>query len=907
MAALPQSGAAPVLIVDTPAAVQGVKHALAQTGWPGREQGAPLPWCGSLAQAFAQLADRALALGIANAPPRPDALRRVQLAQLLLDHAALSVSLGGSAKAALDLAAQWVDIFQGWEWLEVAGNRFAPQAGGTAFQADITTLAALAQQNRQPDDHADWAATHAPRMPDFGNVPVVFCLGRTPAPLDIAVAKTLWGASDDQLQVLLPQLPDQDPRAIAQGAAFIIPTAPRLRIAAHSVEEAAWSAAQTIMQWRAQGMDDIGVVPLDRKIVRRLRALLDRAGEPLNDRSGWSLDTAVAASAVTGISELLTHRATTQSLLEWIHSPFVAAALRDQFGFGFQERQTVDAALRGFGRIAPVQLKMLLDQHLLPAAFAPMAHLPSDQRLSVNDWVSRLLQALEQCGLQALLAEDAAGQAIVAALQQLQAQSGANPALVSVTLWQAVLAERLSESRFSEPTTESAVRVCAMDSLAWRPPQGLLLVGADATRLPQRPTPRFFEPNRLAEMGLQLLPEIAEAERFAQFASIWAAPFPMTLIACSDKPDSEVEFSGWIELLSLTRHDLIEQQSATEFLSQRSIHLAPYSAPPSLQAVWPHPLPPTLTVSALQSLADCSYQFYLQTLLGFAPMTELQEEAAPSDLGSLLHLALKKATVPRANAEEWQEWLEQEIDRVLRTPFFQKRHDHGVRLPIPAAMAASLRAQALAVVPELARWLLSRAAAGSACNHSLITTEHPVERELTPVGITIKGRIDRIEQTEAGLHLIDFKTTEAGDLKRRVKTVGEDVQLPLYAWLMAQAVPVAQNDRAVQNDQAAQTKSATPAPTVLSAAYVSVRREAVKEVAVAADTPQALAEHTQATLELLAHKLLSIQKGEPIWAEGIQKDKKICERCRVRGICRRDDLLIASEMMASEQTEGSDE
>ena len=872
-----------IILVETPFAIEGIKKALATSGWPGRDQGLPLPRCVGLDQALSEIVDQALALGLARVSPRPLALRRVQLAQGLLDHPGLSATLGGSAKAALDLAAQWVDIFQGWEWLAHGGAGFKAQAADSGFAADVATLAALQDQNRQTNDSADWAASHAPLLPGFGQTEVIFCLGRTPTPLELAMAKTLWGASDDQLHVvddsmfsLLSHAVQAD-TSIPTAITAITPAAPRHCISAHSVEEVAWSAAQIIMDWRAQGLNDIGVVPLDRKAVRRLRALLDRAGEPFTDRTGWSLDTSVAAGAVIGLSELLTHRANTQSLLEWIHSPFVAKAFRQQFGFDAQERQALDAALRGFGRVAPVQLTMLFEQNLLPSGLSALVQLASDQRRSIHAWATCLEQALEQCGLAALLAEDIAGQAIIAALQILRAQSSADSSQVSVLLWQAVLTELFNQSRFSEPPGNSAVRVCSLNSLAWRPPQAVVMVGADAGRLPARPTPRFFEPHRLAEMGLQLSPEITEAEALAQFASVWAAPFPMALIAASDKPDGEVEFSGWIELLSLKPHHFIQTQSATTFLKKRAINISSYSAAPSLEAIWSEPLPGSLSVSALQSLANCSFQFYLQTLCGYAPMTLLEEEAAPSDLGSLLHLVLKKATQPQTSVEEWQQWLSLEIDRVLRTAFFQKRRDQIMPLPIPVALAVSLRTQAQAVVPELAQWLFNRHRSDAQPKLQLVMTEQPVSRPIEPLGITIKGRIDRIELTKNGVRLIDFKTTEAGELKRRVKTVGDDIQLSVYAWLMEKEESLLQGQM------------------LTSAAYVSVRREAIHEITVAAETVESLRAHTQATLELLIQKLRSIEQGEPIRAEGIEKDKKICERCRVRGICRRDDIVIDTE------------
>jgi ATP-dependent helicase/nuclease subunit B len=846
---------APVLLVDSPFAVQALKRVLAGCGWPGRASGAPLPWCGSLEQGFEALVSEKVSGTVSGTVPdtlpRSVTVRSVQLAQQLLDHPGLSSSLGGSAKAALDLAGQWVEIFEGWEWLDQAGSNSHAQALEGQIGADLKTLQNLQNANQQRNDRALWAAENAPGQALYGQREVWFCMGRTPSDLEFAVAKILWGASDTQIRVFSLSLSETLPTAAES----------RQLIAAQSLEEAAWSAAQVILQWRSQGLNDIGVVPLDRKVVRRLRALLDRAGEPFSDRSGWSLDTTVAATALVGLNDLLTGRSTTQSLLEWLNSPFVSRVLQQRFAFGIELREGLDSALRGFGRIAPVSFAAFLEKGLLPQTMRDLVPLCDDKRARLSQWSDRLLSALEICGLEEELAKDAAGQSVIAALQVLAAESADSREPVSAALWQAVLAELLSRSRFAEPPSDAAVCVCSLSSLLWRLPQAVLVIGAEAGRLPERSVPRFFEPQRFAQMGLQPAPEQIQSELFAQFVSAWAAPFPMSMIACSEKPDAEVEFSGWIELLALKPHHAIDRVNASEFVTRRRVALEKFPCDVSLQAQFEGSLPQALSVSSLQSLANCSLQFYLQTLCGLAPMQLLEDEAAPSDLGSLLHLALRGAVSSKASASEWEAWLEKEIDRVLAIPLFQNRRGKKLPLSMPQSLCASLRAEAMAVVPALAKWL------GRHGPPRPTLTEQPVSRTLEPFGITIKGQIDRVEQTEQGLHLIDFKTTNPTELKRRLKTIEDDVQLALYAWLLSPQ-------------------------KIESATYVSIRREGVEDIGVASDSAETLAQRVEATITLITEKLQSILNGDPIQAEGMYKHKSICERCAVRGICRRDDLSM---------------
>ena len=870
MASLDPMGPAPVLVVDSPFTAQALKAAVAGIGWPGQARGAPLPWSGSLDQAF-ELKVSSLPQA---SPPRSLTARRVQLAQQLLDHPGIADSLGGSPKAALGLAAKWVKIFDGWEWLEAEArppNTASSLVDAPHLSADLGMLRALHAQNRSESDRATWMARHAGPQ----ETPVWFCMAQSPSPSQRAMASLIWRQPAASIRVFAaPAIASLE--ALHEQLAPDGPISTRRLVSAQSMEESAWAALQCILDWRAQGIDDIGLVALDRKMLRRLRALLERAGESLADGSGWALDTTVAASAVTGLNDLLLDQATTQSVLEWVHSPFVRKGLGERLGFKADDRQRLDEALRAFGRVAPIRLKALSDQGLLPMQTLAQKAAVRQARQPLAAWAEMLLEAIEETGLESELAQDTAGQALSAAVQQLRAESISDTNPIEAPLWQALLQEALSQSRFVAPVADAHVRVCALSSLSWAAPKAVLVLGADPQRLPERPVAEFFEPRRFAEMGLANPPELIEAEGFGQLVSVWMKPLPMVFMACAEKPDSKAEFSNWIELLAMVRPDWTDRQNAAALVGHYELNLQPDAARTDEPTVFRGVLPAQISVTELQRLVDCPYQFYLQRLLGFAPVADLEEESPPTDLGSLMHQVLADATMAHQTEADWADWLEQAIDTRLARPFSRRKEDDSFRLMVPSALHAKLRAEAKALVPRLSVWLKSREqelapSAVSGAARPKTQTETAVEREITALGILIKGRIDRWEETNGGALLIDFKTSDPKTLEKNIKKADRDVQLPLYAWLIG------------------------PKETAVDARYISIRRSAIKEIGLAQASGQPIAQLTDAVLEQVSQALRGLSEGAVIEPLGMTREKTVCDRCNVRGICRRDDRLPAED------------
>ncbi|MBU6142930.1 MAG: PD-(D/E)XK nuclease family protein [Betaproteobacteria bacterium] len=879
----------PALITDSPAAAAALKSALAAVQWPGRKQGRPLPWCGSLDQAVQHAVFQIASHGGVNDVSLPRALcaRRVELAQHLLDHSALKHALAGSARAALLLAGQWVDIFEGWDWLGAAHRGLpATSADANSIASDLRVLAELYRATSNAEDQVPWITQGLKkhqRQSSLCTDAVWFCLGRSPSQRELAMAEILFGVQDSQITVFGFQ--SIDPLTASEVAPA---SQERELIAACTLEETAWAGVQSILQWRARGFTDIGVLALDRKVVRRMRALLQRAGEPFGDRSGWALDTTVAASAIAGLNQLLCGPITTQTLLEWVHSPFVATGLKASCGFDAKKRQMLDVAVREAGRVTEISLATLAQEGLLtlPAEVFEMARRRGRQPLA--RWVDQLLQAAEALGLDAALASDPAGEAVLAALQILQQQSMADSLAISSSLWNTVLAEELNRARFVEPTEEAKVRVVSASSLLWQKPQALLVIGADAKRLPQREMPRFFEPSQLAEMGLGLDPIEEESEGFTAFTALWRSDLPITMIATSDEPDSAVQFSPWVELQTS-----MPVKKAAEMISPLMLDCSLLPAltedfQAETQLRWDLGLPDTISVSESQRLVDCPYQYALSSLLALSQCDALEESAQASDLGSLLHHVLKAAPAGFDSEALCADWLHRQIDQSLEQPWRWGGPGATLKLPLPRPIWAQLGAEAFAIVPRLARWLATQSATNSASDSgSVIQTELPLRAQIPDVGVTLKGRLDRLD-VQRGV-VMDFKTSDPKLLKKRLGPDGNELQLQLYAWLL-------------QAQQSAQP--------VRAARFVSIRREAVTEIDLTPHDGTSIAQLGVQALESVRSELKEIADGAPVQARGIDADAQICQYCAVRGICRRDDYRLDAARSAidtnnsAEQTDG---
>ncbi len=78
--------------------------------------------------------------------------------------------------------------------------------------------------------------------------------------------------------------------------------------------------------WWLEGKRNIGIVTNDRKLARRVRALLERANILIQDAAGWRLSTTSAAAALIRWLDCIESNFFYGSLLDLLKSPFLHLA-----------------------------------------------------------------------------------------------------------------------------------------------------------------------------------------------------------------------------------------------------------------------------------------------------------------------------------------------------------------------------------------------------------------------------------------------------------------------------------------------------------------------------------------------------------------------------------------------------
>ena len=119
-------------------------------------------------------------------------------------------------------------------------------------------------------------------------------------------------------------------------------------------------------------------------------------------------------------------------------------------------------------------------------------------------------------------------------------------------------------------------------------------------------------------------------------------------------------------------------------------------------------------------------------------------------------------------------------------------------------------------------------------------------------GISLRGRIDRIDRKEQERLVLDYKTQSDQALRNKLKEPGEDVQLACYAY----------------------------AQEANEAAFVSIENGKVKTV----PPPHGVAQLAQLNVARLESVTSRIRAGAALPANGIDQ---ACVYCEMRGVCRK--------------------
>lgn len=580
---------------------------------------------------------------------------------------------------------------------------------------------------------------------------------------------------------------------------------------AGSDEEEANAIDIQVRRWLLEGKRRIAVVTENRKLARRVRALLERADIAPQDVAGWALSTTSAAAAVERWLECIEEDFNWLPLVDLLKSPFVLADLdpaqlrnavyrleRDivhrentASGLARYRRRIGDRAERLYGWLPDTSRVLLAVLERLEQAAAPLLDLRRNNRKApAGKLLDALGESLAALAMQDTLAQDAAGSRLLQVLEHMQAAAQRAPAQMDWLEFRAWLGRNLERFNFTPQAAADTVQLTTLAQTRLQCFDAIVIAGAEQEYLPGAGAPApFFNNGVRRELGLATLGEKL-GQRLHDFRRLLESA-PHILVTARGEHDGEaVPRSPWLDALCAF-HEL----AWGETLEVRELHAlvaapaarvvrvdtrelpAPLRRPaPSIAAAR---IPRNFSASSYQSLVNCPYQFYAARCLGLAPREEIRLALSRADYGALVHRCLEAFhnDLPKLPGPFSGEFslarrdaaiaLLEEISDAVFARDLRDNFEHR-------AWLQQWRGQ----IPDYVDWQIARAE-----NWRVAAVEVQAERELAP-GITLKGRIDRIDhgtRGAPGTAIVDYKTGYIGKLDEVL--AGEAVQLPFYALL----------------------------------------------------------------------------------------------------------------------------
>ena len=615
-------------------------------------------------------------------------------------------------------------------------------------------------------------------------------------------------------------------------------------LAAGSMEDEAVSGARTVLAWLAEGRSRIAIIAQDRVVARRIRALLERAQVMVTDETGWKLSTTRAAASLAAWFDLVATRAGTPALLDLLKSPFVLTEHANKSALVLEAELALRAAnVAGGWEAMRTALRGAPAAHALAMQMQNLAQRFSGRK-TLAEWVQLTDATMRQLEMRSALEADAAGIQVVRMLEQLDGESALVTSAFSFSEWRALVGLQMEATPFIAPAVDDRVLMLPLAAARLRSFDAVLMIGADARHLPSAQNETLFFANAVRrELGLHTR-ESRQRQQLRDFTGLLQAN-PAVVLSWQAQRDGEPNpASLWIERLALSqaRAGLGELRRHQVDITPRRLRATPPSPPrPSAPSL----LPQRLSASGYNSFIACPYQFFAARMLGLSGLDEFSDMPEKRDYGDWLHQVLHayhSALLADAAAEAQREsLLRQCTEQVFGAALARNT----------AAIAFYARWQK--ALPAYLAWANEREAQG----WQFVMGERRFERTLEwrGGGITLHGRIDRIDCNADGERaVLDYKTRDAASLRAKLKD-GEDHQLAFYGLL-------------------------SDAP-VASASYVAL--EPTRNKAGDAEAPR-YAESQQALLAHIVASMQAIADGAPLQANGIET---VCQYCEVRGLCRK--------------------
>lgn len=650
---------------------------------------------------------------------------------------------------------------------------------------------------------------------------------------DDPMAHTLqqaWQLTDPPLRNRAAVLAQRIPVSPLQGRITLGP-APHLEAEARAV--ATWVARQL-----NEGQRELALIALDRETSRRVRALLERMDVLVADETGWTLSTTAAATVIDRWLECVASDFPHIELLDLLKSPFVLGnpAAREDQVLAFElalRRHGVSQGMADIRRLAQREFGAL------PVWLATLFHARQrfeQRRAPLAVWLGRLTDSLASLDALASLKADAAGASLLETLDTLRRDLADDSEKYGFGEWRRWLNLALESSSFIDASVASSIVLTSLPAARGRLFDAVAVIGADARHLPARPAPGLFSQTTRAQLGLSTARDEADAATADLMQLLIQGP---ALLSWQAWHDDEPNPASPLVLRLQALHraawgtDLPEQRIGTPPTQASPLPDPCVQPAPTVSATQ---LPRHYSPTAYQTLIDCPYRFFARSVLGIRELDEADESLDKSDYGNALHRILK--AFHDSNPPPERDAALAQLNALSAAEF----------AVLPAYTAAAWASQWNRIQPAYIDAWLAHASQG--WRYESGETDFSVPHTVEGLGeITLHGRVDRVDAKGDTRYVIDYKTSAAQNLRKKLKAPDEAVQLPFYAWLCEAA-----------------------------AAYLPINEAPVAALELDGETDvAAISLRLPALLEAIA-------KHAALRAHGIDG---VCKHCEARGLCRK--------------------
>lgn len=570
-------------------------------------------------------------------------------------------------------------------------------------------------------------------------------------------------------------------------------------------EEQAHAVELQVRRWLLEGKNNIGIVTENRRLARRVRALLERAEVPLLDLAGWALSTTRAGAVLERWLECIEEDFSHLALLDLLKSPFIFSELDPQLvkhatyrlEHDIIRHENIARNLHRYKKSISLRAnKLQWSSEISELLITILDTFESANKIlkpllkgthNATDYIEALSSSLEVLGMSELFKADAAGERVMEMLDTLKHSATQYPLTFSWADFRTWLGRSLEQFVFTPEKSSSPVVLMGLAQSRLQKFDALIIASAEHEHLPGKTniTP-FFNNAVRRQLNLATTHEVL-SERFHHFRRLLESAPEILITANNEENGEDVPISPWLEIIHRFYQQAYSsslQDSELKALVNHTSSWVIRSSDDSLpakttQATTTLPknlIPKSYSPSSYQKLMDCPYQFFAAHGLNLAVSEEVQEALSKSDYGERVHKCLEAF---HQDVEQLPGPFKERLTDTNRAAAIKMLEDisqHVFSRDLDESFEHSgWLTQWLKLIPGYIDWQVTNAAQWQfekAELKSKVAWRDDIE---------LGGRLDRLDQNESGLSVIDYKTgipPRQSDIEQ-----GEAVQLPFYALL----------------------------------------------------------------------------------------------------------------------------